>query len=261
MLVLTSWHADRNAGCRRRVGWLSPPGPLRGAAFILSIAFAAGCQRTPEEPAPARAPASQSRAEPVVDQTPKPPPPPATRLVVPPSPEPGDDYALELPPLPSTIVQGRCLSPTPASAPGPVPPPAASCPPDPQRGGAPLPVVALSIPEASATLKAELARREDETERGLMYRAQMPEDRGMLFLMSKRRVQTFWMKNTCIPLDMMFVDDDGTIVGIYENVPPMTRHSRAVACESRWVLETNAGWARRHGVKAGQKLILPREGQ
>jgi uncharacterized membrane protein (UPF0127 family) len=66
------------------------------------------------------------------------------------------------------------------------------------------------------------------------------------------------MHNTCIPLDMLFVDEDGLIVGIVENAPTLDDGTREVSCPSRWVLEVNAGWSRRHAVRAGQRLVLPR---
>lgn len=92
-----------------------------------------------------------------------------------------------------------------------------------------------------------------------MYRRSMPEDHGMLFRLEERREHVFWMHNTCIPLDMMFVEDDGTIVGIVEDAEPLTDSSRTVGKPSSWVLEVNGGWSQRHGVRAGQKLEIPRE--
>jgi uncharacterized protein len=67
----------------------------------------------------------------------------------------------------------------------------------------------------------------------------------------------FWMHNTCIPLDLMFIDEDGLVVGIVENAPTLNDESRGVGCPSVYVLEVNAGWARRHGVKAGKHAIIP----
>jgi uncharacterized membrane protein (UPF0127 family) len=67
------------------------------------------------------------------------------------------------------------------------------------------------------------------------------------------------MHNTCIPLDLLYIDDDGLIVGIVENAPTLNDEPRGVGCASRYVLEVNAGWSRRHGVKAGQFASLPSE--
>jgi uncharacterized membrane protein (UPF0127 family) len=90
-----------------------------------------------------------------------------------------------------------------------------------------------------------------------MYRKSLGEDRGMLFDLGFRDDHKFWMHNTCIPLDLLYVDEDGLIVGIVENAPTLDDQSRGVGCPSQWVLEVNAGWSRRHGVKAGQRMTLP----
>jgi uncharacterized membrane protein (UPF0127 family) len=100
-------------------------------------------------------------------------------------------------------------------------------------------------------VEAEVVQAPADTARGLMYRKGMAEDRGMLFDLGEREDHKFWMHNTCIPLDMLFVDFDGLIVGIVENAPTLDDDTRSVGCASRFVLEVNAGWARRHGVRAG----------
>ena len=88
-----------------------------------------------------------------------------------------------------------------------------------------------------------------------MLRKSMPENRGMIFVFGEeRRNHEFWMHNTCIPLDMMFIDKDGFITGIEENVPTLNEHSYTAGCNAQYVLETNAGWTRKHGIKAGQKV-------
>jgi uncharacterized membrane protein (UPF0127 family) len=135
---------------------------------------------------------------------------------------------------------------------------AASCPPDPEAPRSPLPVVHVGFADVSGVaVDAELVRSEHDTMRGLMYRTALAEDTGMLFDLRRREDHQFWMHNTCIPLDLLFVDDDGLLVGIVENAPVLDDTSRGVGCPSRWVLEVNAGWARRHGVKAGQRVELP----
>ena len=205
----------------------------------MALTGAAGaCQRVPEEP-----------------------PPPTTVVASPtasaPSPPMAAAGASAAPPPPSS----RCILATPKTAPPPASAaPAGACPPDPDRAPPKLPVVALSFPDSvGASLHVELARTEDEAARGLMYRRAMPADRGMLFRMRDRKEQRFWMHDTCIPLDMVFVDDDGFIVGLLENVPTLNDAERTVGCASSWVLETNAGWTRRHGVVAGQRVAIPAE--
>jgi uncharacterized protein len=136
-------------------------------------------------------------------------------------------------------------------------PPASACPKDPDPPGAAPLLLPLRFVEANLSIKAELARTPAETTKGLMYRTTMPADQGMLFRLGERRLQAFWMRNTCLPLDMFFIDEDETIVGIVENVPVLNEEERKVSCPSRYVLETNAGWARSHGVRPGQHVVLP----
>jgi uncharacterized membrane protein (UPF0127 family) len=120
--------------------------------------------------------------------------------------------------------------------------------------------VRVTFPEAAgAAVDAEFVRSEHDTMRGLMYRTNMNDDRGMLFDLRIREDHKFWMHNTCIPLDLLYIDFDGFIVGIVENAPTLNDESRGVGCASRWVLEVNAGWTRRHGVQAGQRISLPQE--
>jgi len=122
-----------------------------------------------------------------------------------------------------------------------------------------MPLGQVSLPDAPGAprVDVEIARNDHDIQRGLMYRTSMPEGRGMLFRLEERREHTFWMHNTCIPLDMMFVDDDGLIVGIVESAMPLDDATRSVGCPSTWVLEVNAGWSRKHGVKPGQRLGIP----
>jgi len=153
----------------------------------------------------------------------------------------------------------RCIQASPPEAPPAVAPgPAPGCPADPEGGPGKLPVVQVSFPGAGGLqVDAELVRSEHDTSRGLMYRKSLGPDRGMLFDLAVRDDHKFWMHNTCIPLDLLYIDEDGLIVGIVENAPTLNDESRGVGCPSRWVLEVNAGWSRRHGVKAGQRVSLP----
>ena len=102
----------------------------------------------------------------------------------------------------------------------------------------------------------ELARTDQERSRGLMYRTALDADRGMLFSWEQESRRSFWMQNTCIPLDMLFIAADGTIVGILEQVPTMNTLPREVPCAAQHVLEVNAGWTRAHGVEPGQHVEL-----
>jgi uncharacterized membrane protein (UPF0127 family) len=88
---------------------------------------------------------------------------------------------------------------------------------------------------------------------GLMYRKDMPQHEGMLFVFQNPTKQCFWMKNTLLPLTAAFVADDGTIVNL-EDMKPQTTESHCSAKPVRFVLEMNQGWFAKKGFKAGAKL-------
>jgi uncharacterized membrane protein (UPF0127 family) len=88
---------------------------------------------------------------------------------------------------------------------------------------------------------------------GLMYRKDMPQHEGMLFVFQNPTKQCFWMKNTILPLTAAFVADDGTIVNL-EDMKPQTTESHCSVKPVRFVLEMNQGWFTKKGLKAGAKL-------
>ena len=91
---------------------------------------------------------------------------------------------------------------------------------------------------------------------GLMFRRQMPQTEGMLFVFEQASEQCFWMKNTLLPLTAAFVADDGTIVNLAD-MAPQTTNSHCSAKPVRFVLEMNQGWFAKKGIKAGFKLSGP----
>ena len=95
-----------------------------------------------------------------------------------------------------------------------------------------------------------------EISRGLMCREGMAENWGMLFFMEREQVQRFWMKNTLIPLDMVFIDRNWRVVGIVENTEPLSLMSRYVQATSKYVLELNAGRAREIGLSENIQLAF-----
>jgi uncharacterized protein len=113
---------------------------------------------------------------------------------------------------------------------------------------------ALSF-EKGPSVSIELVYKSDDTAHGLMYRTSMPENAGMLFKM-KNEVHSFWMHNTCMALDMLFLDENGVVLGLLENVPPMNDEIRTVNRPSVYVLEMNAGYSGRNQIKIGSKLLL-----
>jgi uncharacterized membrane protein (UPF0127 family) len=116
----------------------------------------------------------------------------------------------------------------------------------------------VDFPDRSR-VHAELATTEPERERGLMKRTSLGELDGMLFVFDAPGLHAFWMKDTLIPLDMLWLDVDGKIVSLAESVPPCktaecpTYPPRAAAS---YVLEVNAGFAKKHGVRVGDTLSV-----
>ena len=156
----------------------------------------------------------------------------------------------------------RCMVQLAAVAPA-IPPKASNCPADPLAGkGA---AAATALPQGDVEFEGvpgthvhvEIAVPPDATERGLMFRTKMAEDAGMFFDLQEHKEHQFWMHNTCLPLDLLYIDNDGVLVGVVESAPTLDDTPRSVGCFSSFVLEVNAGWTRRHGVKPGQKLVFP----
>jgi uncharacterized protein len=100
---------------------------------------------------------------------------------------------------------------------------------------------------------AQVARTNEQRQIGLMFRASMPVNEGMLFVFDEPSPQCFWMKNTLLPLAIAFVSDDGTIVNIDE-MKPQTLNSHCSTKPVRYVLEMNTGWFAKKGLKAGDRL-------
>src|SRR3954464_3740124 len=132
------------------------------------------------------------------------------------------------------------------------------------RGGAaprevpsvPDPAVRFETGRGTWVVKVELARTEAEQSRGLMFRTDLPRDRGMLFLFEVPDEHAFWMHNTLIPLDMIFLGEDRAVVGIVSNAAPRTDTLRSVHKPSKYVLEVGAGEAALHGVVPGTRAVF-----
>jgi len=97
----------------------------------------------------------------------------------------------------------------------------------------------------------ELAETMAQQAQGLMYREAMPADAGMLFIYDSVRPASFWMKNTLIPLDMLFIGPDGRIVNIHERAVPQSLDSVNSAGPVKAILELNGGMSARLGIRPG----------
>jgi uncharacterized membrane protein (UPF0127 family) len=102
-------------------------------------------------------------------------------------------------------------------------------------------------------IDAQVAHTPDQRMIGLMFRKEMPQHEGMLFVFEQPSEQCFWMKNTLLPLSAAFIDDSGTVVNV-EEMKPQTLDSHCSAKPVRYVLEMNQGWFSKKGIKPGAKL-------
>lgn len=105
-------------------------------------------------------------------------------------------------------------------------------------------------------IQAQVASTPEQRATGLMFRAEMPANEGMLFVFEEPAGQCFWMKNTLLPLTAAFVADDGTIVNLAD-MKPRTLDSHCSAKPVRYVLEMNQGWFAKRGLQAGSRLGGP----
>jgi len=120
----------------------------------------------------------------------------------------------------------------------------------------PQPAVRFETSRGPWIVQVELARTDAQRARGLMFRQDLPSDRGMLFLFDETSVQSFWMHNTLIPLDIIFLGDDRVVVGVVANAAPRTDTPRTVGKPSRYVVEVSGGEAAAHGVGPGTRAVF-----
>ncbi len=100
----------------------------------------------------------------------------------------------------------------------------------------------------------ELALDKEKQRMGLMYRKSLPDHGGMLFVMEKNEIQSFWMKNTYVPLDIIYVDLDKKIVSIAKNTVPLNETSLPSEGIAKYVLEVNAGFSDAYNLQKGDQL-------
>jgi uncharacterized membrane protein (UPF0127 family) len=114
--------------------------------------------------------------------------------------------------------------------------------------------VFLATPTGEVAVDVEVVSTPAKIKKGLMYRTHLPLEAGMLFLMGSEENWPFWMQNTLISLDLIFIAKDLTIAGIVENAVPRSEELRRVDKPSLYVLEVNGGWTKQKGVVAGAKV-------
>ena len=109
---------------------------------------------------------------------------------------------------------------------------------------------------AKHAVDAEVAATRESRTRGLMWRTSLADGAGMLFIFPQEEPLNFWMKNTLIPLDMIFLAQDRTIVGIVEQATPLTLSPRGPGTDAMYVLEVPGGWVAKVGLRKGLKVRI-----
>jgi len=118
------------------------------------------------------------------------------------------------------------------------------------------PMVIFDTPQGAVPVIVEIAATEEQRRIGLMHRRFLEPGHGMIFLMPKESAQVFWMRNTLIPLDMIFINDALEVVGVVERATPLTETPRGVSRPSRYVVEIDGGQAGPAGIGVGTTVRL-----
>jgi uncharacterized protein len=119
--------------------------------------------------------------------------------------------------------------------------------------GAQLTLPRIKLSAGIYQVDVQVAQTAQQREIGLMFRKEMPQQEGMLFVFEQPSGLCFWMKNTVLPLTAAFIADDGTIVNLAD-MKPQTTDSHCAVRPVRYVLEMNQGWFAKRGMKAGSRL-------
>jgi len=109
-----------------------------------------------------------------------------------------------------------------------------------------------SVEKLLIRIDVEIASRPEERNQGLMYRDHMPVGFGMLFIFEQMAPRSFWMHNTPLSLDLIFLDDGKRIVSIQSNTQPYSDNPIPSGKSAMYVIEVNAGFCNQHGIKVGQ---------
>ena len=119
-----------------------------------------------------------------------------------------------------------------------------------------LPSIKLWI--GTNEFQAELATTQEQWNKGMMFRTEMQENEGMLFLMPRPHRASFWMRNTLLPLSCAYLDSEGTILELHDMRPLDETPIEAATDQVQYVLETRQGWFQRHRVKPGMAISSER---
>jgi uncharacterized membrane protein (UPF0127 family) len=115
--------------------------------------------------------------------------------------------------------------------------------------------VRFETPRGPWVVRVEIADTDETRTRGLMFRRELPQDHGMIFLFPTTEEHSFWMHNTLIALDLIFLAEDRSVAGVL-TAPPQTDTLRSVRKPSRYVVEVSAGEAAAHAVGPGTRCAF-----
>lgn len=120
----------------------------------------------------------------------------------------------------------------------------------------PQKTVLIQTNHGQVAVSAEVADTPEKRAQGLMYREELAENSGMLFIFDEEILSSFWMENTPLSLDIIFADTHKNIVYIAENTVPFSRELITPNTSFRYVLEVNAGFSAKHSIEVGAVLIF-----
>lgn len=122
-----------------------------------------------------------------------------------------------------------------------------------------LEFIGKSSKEPIKKIDIEVAENDDERMQGLMYRRSMDDSRGMLFIFQQEEPQSFWMKNTVIPLDIIYVNSKMEIVKIFKNTVPFSEKSLPSEKPATYVVEVNGGYTDKYGIREGDLISFAKK--
>ena len=122
--------------------------------------------------------------------------------------------------------------------------------------GLPTTIVSITTPDQVYRFTSEVATTSEQQSTGMMYRTSLDEDKGMLFVFASESSLSFWMKDTLIPLDMIFIGANKKIVGINHDAVPQSTTSFTTKSPAKYVLEIKGGFCEAHGIAIGQSVAF-----
>ena len=121
------------------------------------------------------------------------------------------------------------------------------------------PFAVFTTPKGEIDVRLKIARTEEEREKGLMFQTHLREKEGMLFIFEDEQIRSFWMKNTFLYLDVVFVNEQGVIVDLLERLPPCAAEPCPLyspSSPSRYVIELNGGFIHNYSIRKGERVRI-----